>query len=382
MTFAPHILDEIRARIPVSRVVERRVKLKRVGREYTGLSPFKRERTPSFTVNDHKGFYHCFATGEHGDIFKFLMTVDGMTFPDAVRMLAGEAGVSLGDSGRAGGAGREMGRAPDLARAAIWEARRIEREAAEAADRARRRETARGIWDDCEPGEGTLVETYLRARGINCEALADVYGWTVPPSLRFCADLDYFMDGVRWRGPAMVGAVTGAAGELVAVHRTWLEPDGSWRMRRLPKNKLCLGVVGGGLGVLSEPASRGVMGEGYETTLTVLGALATRGERWWGNSGLNLGNMAGPGAAPRRIERDAQGYMLPSLEPDMTRPWLPIPREVKSLTLLQDMDGKSPLHADRLTRRAAARAIAEGLRASIAHAEKRKDFNDMAEACI
>ncbi len=95
MRYPPNLLDEIRARLPVSRVVERRVKLKRTGREYTGLSPFKTERTPSFTVNDQKGFYHCFASGEHGDIFTFLMKTEGLSFPEAVEQLAAETGVSL-----------------------------------------------------------------------------------------------------------------------------------------------------------------------------------------------------------------------------------------------------------------------------------------------
>jgi DNA primase len=95
MRYPPDILDEIRGRLPVSRVVERRVKLKRAGREHIGLSPFKTERTPSFTVNDHKGFYHCFASGEHGDIFKFLMKTEGLSFPEAVERLATEAGVPL-----------------------------------------------------------------------------------------------------------------------------------------------------------------------------------------------------------------------------------------------------------------------------------------------
>jgi DNA primase len=95
MRFPPGILDEIRARLPVSQVVGRRVRLKRHGREYTGLSPFKNEKTPSFTVNDEKGFYHCFATGEHGDIFTFLTKTEGLSFPEAVERLADEAGVSL-----------------------------------------------------------------------------------------------------------------------------------------------------------------------------------------------------------------------------------------------------------------------------------------------
>jgi DNA primase len=95
MRYPPDLLDEIRSRLPVSRVVERRVKLKRAGREYIGLSPFKTERTPSFTVNDHKGFYHCFASGEHGDIFKFLMKTEGLSFHETVERLAAEAGVPL-----------------------------------------------------------------------------------------------------------------------------------------------------------------------------------------------------------------------------------------------------------------------------------------------
>ena len=95
MRFPPHILDEIRARLPVSAVVSRKVALKKKGREFVGLSPFKSEKTPSFTVNDQKGFYHCFASGEHGDIFKFLMVTEGLTFPEAVERLAEEAGVTL-----------------------------------------------------------------------------------------------------------------------------------------------------------------------------------------------------------------------------------------------------------------------------------------------
>lgn len=95
LRFPPHFLDEIRARLSVSQVVSRSVKLRRQGREFTGLSPFKQEKTPSFTVNDQKGFYHCFATGEHGDIFTFLIKTQGLSFPEAVEQLANEAGVPM-----------------------------------------------------------------------------------------------------------------------------------------------------------------------------------------------------------------------------------------------------------------------------------------------
>ena len=95
MRFPPHILDEIRARLPVSSVVGRRVQLKKAGREWKGLSPFKAERTPSFFVNDQKGFYKCFASGEHGDIFTFVMKTEGLEFVEAVERLAADAGVTL-----------------------------------------------------------------------------------------------------------------------------------------------------------------------------------------------------------------------------------------------------------------------------------------------
>ena len=95
MRFTPQFLDEIRARLPVSQVVARKVALKKAGREFKGLSPFKVEKTPSFFVNDQKGFYHCFASGAHGDIFKFVMETEGLSFMEAVERLAGEAGLQL-----------------------------------------------------------------------------------------------------------------------------------------------------------------------------------------------------------------------------------------------------------------------------------------------
>lgn len=95
MKFPPSLLDEIRARLPVSAVVGRRVKLTKSGREFKGLSPFNAEKSPSFFVNDQKGFYHDFSSGKHGDIFTFLMETEGLAFPEAVERLASEAGVAL-----------------------------------------------------------------------------------------------------------------------------------------------------------------------------------------------------------------------------------------------------------------------------------------------
>jgi DNA primase len=95
MRFTPQFLDELRARLPVSEVVGRRVKLRKQGREFIGLSPFNKEKSPSFTVNDQKGFFHDFSSGKHGDIFGFVMETEGVAFPEAVERLAQLAGVAL-----------------------------------------------------------------------------------------------------------------------------------------------------------------------------------------------------------------------------------------------------------------------------------------------
>jgi DNA primase len=95
MRYPPSILEEIRARLPISAVVGRRVRLAKAGREWRGLSPFNAEKTPSFYVNDQKQFYHCFSSGKHGDIFSFVIETEGLSFPEAVERLANEAGVTL-----------------------------------------------------------------------------------------------------------------------------------------------------------------------------------------------------------------------------------------------------------------------------------------------
>ena len=95
MRYPPELLEDIRARLPASAVVGRKVRLKKAGREWKGLSPFNAEKTPSFYVNDQKQFYHCFSSGKHGDIFTFLMETEGLSFPESVERLAAEAGVAL-----------------------------------------------------------------------------------------------------------------------------------------------------------------------------------------------------------------------------------------------------------------------------------------------
>ena len=93
MKYPKEYLDEIKTRLKVSSVVSKTVNLKKRGKEFVGLSPFKTEKTPSFTVNDEKGFYHCFSTSEHGNIFDFVMKTQNLKFGETVKFLANLAGM-------------------------------------------------------------------------------------------------------------------------------------------------------------------------------------------------------------------------------------------------------------------------------------------------
>ncbi|HEY2110443.1 MAG TPA: DNA primase, partial [Dongiaceae bacterium] len=95
MSFTPQFLDELRQRLSLVSVISRKVRLVRRGRESTGLCPFHNEKSPSFTVSDEKGFFHCFGCGAHGDVIGFLMRSEGLSFPESVERLAREAGLAL-----------------------------------------------------------------------------------------------------------------------------------------------------------------------------------------------------------------------------------------------------------------------------------------------
>src|SRR5256885_10081316 len=95
MTLSTAFLDELRARTVLSAVIAPSVKLLRAGREWKACCPFHNEKTPSFTINDDKGFYHCFGCGAHGDAIRFLTDHGGMPFIDAVKELAAKAGLEV-----------------------------------------------------------------------------------------------------------------------------------------------------------------------------------------------------------------------------------------------------------------------------------------------
>jgi DNA primase len=95
MAFTPQFLDELRLRTGLSDLVGKRVRLTRKGHEHSGLCPFHKEKTPSFTLSEEKGFYHCFGCGAHGSAIDFVMNMDGLSFPEAVERLAQDAGMEV-----------------------------------------------------------------------------------------------------------------------------------------------------------------------------------------------------------------------------------------------------------------------------------------------
>ncbi|AFX99570.1 DNA primase [Candidatus Endolissoclinum faulkneri L2] len=98
MSLPPHFIEELRNRLTISSIISRKCKLKRNGREFIALCPFHNDNKPSLSVVDDKGFYHCFACGAHGDIFKFLMETNGIKFMEAVEQLASIAGICIPNS--------------------------------------------------------------------------------------------------------------------------------------------------------------------------------------------------------------------------------------------------------------------------------------------
>ena len=180
MRFTPSFLDEIKARLPVSEVVRRRVKLAKAGREWKGLSPFNAEKSPSFFVNDQKMAWFDFSSGQNGNIFDFVMRTEGLSFPEAVERLAGEAGLQMPVLSRESEE-RERERATlqdvmELA-AAFFEARLQAREGARArgylADRGMAPATQRQFRIGYSPAERFALRDHLAGKGVLAEQMIE-----------------------------------------------------------------------------------------------------------------------------------------------------------------------------------------------------------------
>ncbi len=185
--FTPEFLDELKSRLRPSDVIGRHVKLKKRGNAWWGLSPFKPEKTPSFTVDDRRGSYHCFSTQNHGDIITFLIETQGLSFPEAVEQLASEAGLTLPTESPAEAARAEQAKdlAEACAAAAKFYAAMLHRsDGREAMDYLRGREVSDEQIKEFQigfaPSSRNAVKDYLLNKGFTDDVLAEA-GLVIKP---------------------------------------------------------------------------------------------------------------------------------------------------------------------------------------------------------
>jgi hypothetical protein len=243
----------VRERLPLLNVVSRVVKLKHLGGpEWVGLCPFHSEKTPSFTVNTKKGFYHCFGCSEHGqNAIDFVMRRNGQDFKDVVELLESENGL------RAFAASSVPPKPKVRQSDDAWKMRLVERSWAESVE--------------IQPG--SVVDRYLRGRALVPPALYGIgdpavnAGW--PCDIRFHAEL--WHSDARRGLPAMVAAFRRHDGQLAAIHRTYLRITGQSVIKAGTKrDKMHLGDRRGTFIRLSEIAPRMGGGEGIETSLSAM----------------------------------------------------------------------------------------------------------------
>ena len=159
--FSDDKLEEVRTRADIVEVIGAHVRLKRAGRNFVGLCPFHNEKTPSFSVNAERGFFHCFGCGAGGTVFNFVMRTEGLSFPEAIESLARRYGVTLPERG--GEAGPGAG----------------EREAALRANQTAADFFVHVLW---KTPDGAAARDYLAARGVSDRDGARVHAWDSRPT--------------------------------------------------------------------------------------------------------------------------------------------------------------------------------------------------------
>lgn len=311
-------LAEVKARASLVALIGETVPIARQrGGEAWACCPFHLERTPSFKIDDGRGFYHCFGCGTSGDAVDWIKHRDGCDFKAAADTL--RQWVGLGETGRRP---RAFVRAPDGAAAA----RRDEK------DRNSAARYAMELLRRGQPARGSLVEVYLRARRITI---------TPPAALSFDPACSYAEAGVSL--PAMLAAITDAEALCIGVHRTYLRLDGGGKAA-VANPKKSLGRVRGGSIRLGKPARRMGLAEGIESALS---ATQLQGIPCW--SAVARGNFA--------------NAALPPL--------------CRELVLFADNDAKDQDQAQRIMEIAAAAHRRRGLAVEIHWPPRGTDFNDL-----
>jgi len=304
--FSDAQIDAVKGQVGLVDLIGRYVPLKKSGGEHSGLCPFHREKTPSFTINEGKGFYHCFGCGAHGDVIGFFQEIENLDFVSAVERLLDEQGL------------RDMPDAAAARRKQSLEARRYERELDRTRENTRH---ARNLWKGAKVIiPGSPADVYLRARGLDPEKLP---GGDWPVTLRYYDRQTYRhqgdpADGSEW--PMMIGAiqrrVPGPCRDpIVAVHRTYLNGT---KKAPVGHPKKMLGPMSKGAIRFGPVSERIGIAEGIETGLSVLQSCPDL-TVWVAGS---LGNMSGVDVPPAP--------------------------EVKEIVLLMDNDMKDDAPAERM----------------------------------
>lgn len=267
------------------------------------LCPFHDERTPSFSITPDGGAFKCFGCGAGGDVIKFVMLAEGLDFKAALEFLHKDA------------APTSPAKSQPLPQH-------------DSNDLARRIKAAVDIWHSTSPAAGTLVETYLRGRGITAP---------IPPSIRYAPNLQHTPTGQFF--PTMVAAVQGPDRQIVGIHRTFIRHDGKGKIP-FSKPRMMLGPCAQGAVRLAKAGPKLAVGEGIETCLSVL--QETDLPVWAAGSAPNI-----------------KALILPSC--------------VKEIILLPDGDEPGEIAA----KEAARRFISEGRAVKIARPPQGMDFNDV-----
>lgn len=333
MSLPPQFLEELRARVPLSDVVGRRLRLVRAGREFKAPCPFHNEKTPSFYVNDQKGFFHCFGCGAHGDVVGFVMRHDNLGFVEAVELLAGEAGLQVPQA------------TPEDRRR--YERRKGLHDLVEAACR----------WFEGQlraPGARPALD-YLRGRGLDDEAIARFRLGFAPPDggalrthlLREGFQEDDMVEAGVLRRPddgrspyaffrnRVMFPVTDRRGRVVAFGGRIMEGDGPKYVNSADGPLFHKGTLLYNMSNAREAAASGkpvVVAEGYMDVIALVragfeGAVAPLGTALTETQILELWKLYPPGrrepvlcfdgdAAGRRAAWRAVERVLPHLQPD------------------------------------------------------------------
>lgn len=364
MRFSEDFLTELKSRTTLSALIGASVSLKRQGREYVGLSPFNKEKSPSFYVNDEKQFYHCFSSGKHGDAITFLMDVERLSFPEAVEKLAAFNGMALpADDGKSEARAHRRKDALhfiDLA-ARFYENRLRATEGAKARAYLAKRQVAERFWPQfrlgyAPAGDRQALARHLRAEGAD-EALLVEAGLLIRPE-DGRAPFDRFADRLIFPISDPQGRVCGFGGRTLDPEgkpKYLNSPETPWfdkgrLLYRYPEARKALGPGSARHFLLVEGYMDVVALEiaGFEGAVAPLGTALTPdqlGLLWRSDDQPCLcfdGDAAGLRAAYRSIER-----ALPLLKPD------------KSLRFCFLPDGLDP---DDLIRRDGPEAMRNALR--------------------